>query len=100
MGSNNFFNRLASRPIDWFQHEIKGAPIHAGPGTPGPYAGQTPTLADSLAGYTSQPKTQAPGTMPAAGAVPVGMNQPPTAQVGFAQTPKAQIPQPQQQWGF
>lgn len=64
MGSNSFFSKLytydplqhlgISKYIDPAANAILGGGKYStssGPGTPGPYAGVTPTLADANAGY-------------------------------------------------
>lgn len=64
MGSNSFFSKLytydplqhlgVSKYLDPAADKILGGGKYStssGPGTPGPYAGVTPTLADANAGY-------------------------------------------------
>lgn len=82
MGSNSFFSKLytydplnhlgVGKYLDPAMNAIEGGGKYStssGSGTPGPYAGVTPTLADANAGYVraaagAQNSAAVPGTAP------------------------------------
>lgn len=113
MGSNSFFSKLytydplqhlgVSKYIDPAANAILGGGKYStssGPGTPGPYAGVTPTLADANAGYVraaANPVPPAAGTGTSMNSL-FGQQQPPTAGPRpVVRQPQPTIPGQQQQ---
>lgn len=82
MGTNSFFNKLYTySPLNHLglgKYDPVGSAFFngkystsSGPGTPGPYAGATPTLADANAGYV---RAAAGAAQPVAGGTAASMN--------------------------